>query len=60
MRRLEIDVEHCLYITQNFESEFKGFVDAVNEVELKISGFGEKQKEQRQTAEIQACELRLS
>ena len=39
MDRLGIDAEHWLYITQNFESEFKGIVGAVNEVKSKISLF---------------------
>ena len=60
MNRLGIDAEHWLYITQNFESEFKGVVGAVNEVKSKISCFWDKQRERRRTAGIQACKLRLS
>ncbi|AHK15774.1 transposase [Thalassolituus oleivorans] len=60
MQRLGIDAEHWLHITQNFESEFKGIVGAVNEVKSKISYFWDKQKERRRTAGIQACKLRLS
>ena len=39
MDRLGTDAEHWLYITQNFESEFKGIVDAAHEVKSKISQF---------------------
>ena len=47
MDRLGIDAEHWLYITQNFESEFKGIVGAVNEVTSKISLFWDEQRERR-------------
>jgi REP element-mobilizing transposase RayT len=60
MDRLGIDAEHWLYITQNFESEFKGIVGAVDEVKSKISLFWDDQRERRRTAGIQACKLRLS
>jgi REP element-mobilizing transposase RayT len=60
MDRLEIDAEHWLYITQNFESEFKDIVGAVDEVKSKISLFWDDQRERRRTAGIQACKLRLS
>lgn len=42
MRHLEIDVEHCLYITQNFKSKFKGVIGAVNEAKSKKSCFWDK------------------
>ena len=60
MDRLGIDAEHWLYITQNFESEFKGIVGAVDEVKSKISLFWDQQRERRRTAGIRACKLRLS
>ncbi|TNC91496.1 MAG: transposase [Thalassolituus sp.] len=60
MNRLGIDSEHWLYITQNFESEFKGIVGAVNEVKSKISQFWDGQRERRRAAGIAACKLRLS
>ena len=40
MDRLGIDVEHWLYITQNFESEFKGIVGAAHEVKSKSPNSG--------------------
>ncbi|MDF1764225.1 MAG: transposase [Oleibacter sp.] len=60
MARLGIDAEHWLYITQNFESEFKGIVGSVHEIKSKISLFWDTQRERRRTAGIQACKLRLS
>jgi REP element-mobilizing transposase RayT len=60
MNRLGIDAENWLYITQNFESEFKGIVGAVDEMKSKISLFWDEQRERRRTAGIQACKLRLS
>ena len=60
MDRLGIDAEHWLYITQNFESEFKGIVGAVDELKSKVSLFWNDQRERRRTAGIQACKLRLS
>jgi REP element-mobilizing transposase RayT len=60
MDRLGINAEHWLYITQNFESEFKDIVGAVDEVKSKISLFWDDQRERRRTAGIQACKLRLS
>ena len=60
MDRLGIDAGHWLYITQNFESEFKDIVGAVDEVKSKISLFWDDQRERRRTAGIQACKLRLS
>jgi hypothetical protein len=45
MDRLRIDAGHWLYITQNFESEFKGIVGAVDEVKSKISLFWDNQRE---------------
>ena len=60
MDRLGIDAEHWLYITQNFESEFKGIVGAANEVKSKISKFWDGQRERRRMAGIAACKLRLS
>jgi hypothetical protein len=60
MDRLDIDAKHWLYITQNFESEFKGIVGAVDEVKSKISIFRNEQQERRRTDGIQACKLRLS
>ena len=60
MDRLGIDAENWLYIAQNFESEFKGIVGAVDEVKSKISLFWDDQRERRRTAGIQACKLRLS
>jgi len=60
MNRLGIDSEHWLYITQNFESEFKGIVGAANEVKSKISQFWDGQRERRRAAGIAACKLRLS
>ena len=43
MNRLGIDAEHWLYITQNFESEFKGIVGAAHEVKSKITKFWDGQ-----------------
>ncbi len=60
MDPLGIDVEHWLYITQNFESEFKGIVGAVDKVKSKVSLFWDQQRERRRTAGIQACKLRFS
>ena len=60
MNRLGIDAENWLYITQNFESEFKSIVGAFVEVKSKISLFWDEQRERRRTAGIQACKLRLS
>jgi hypothetical protein len=60
MKHLGIDAENWLYITQNFESEFKSIVGAVDEVKSKVSLFWDKQRERRRTAGIQACKLRLS
>lgn len=60
MDRLGIDAEHWLYITQNFESEFKGIVGAVDELKSKVSLFWNDQRERSRTAGIQACKLRLS
>ena len=60
MNRLGIDAENWLYITQNFESEFKSIVGAFDEVKSKISLFWDEQRERRRTAGIQACKLRLS
>ena len=60
MNRLGIDAENWLYITQNFESEFKSIVGAVDEVKSKVSLFWDKQRERRRTSGIQACKLRLS
>jgi hypothetical protein len=60
MDRLGIDAEHWLYITQNFESEFKGIVGAVHEVKSKITQFWDDQRERRRAAGIAACKLRLS
>ena len=60
MDRLGVDAEHWLYITQNFESEFKGIVGAVDEVKSNISLFLDDQRERSRTAGIQACKLRLS
>ena len=59
MDRLGIDAEHWLYITQNFESEFKGIVGAVHEVKSKITQFWD-QRERKRAAGIAACKLRLS
>ena len=60
MDRLGIDAEHWLYITQNFESEFKGIVGAVHEVKSKITQFWDDQRERRRAAGIAACKVRLS
>ena len=60
MDRLGIDAEHWLYITQNFESEFKGIVGAAHEVKSKITKFWDGQRERRRAAGIAACKLRLS
>ena len=60
MDRLGIDAEHWLYITQNFESEFKGIVGAVHEIKSKMSQFWDGQRERRRAAGIAACKLRLS
>jgi hypothetical protein len=60
MNRLGIGAENWLYITQNFESEFKSIVGAFDEVKSKISLFWDDQRERRRTAGIQACKLRLS
>jgi hypothetical protein len=60
MDRLGIDAENWLYISQNFESEFKSIVGAVDKVKSKVSLFWDKQRERRRTAGIQACKLRLS
>ena len=60
MDRLGIDAEHWLYITQNFESEFKGIVGAVQEVKSKITQFWDDQRERKRAAGIAACKLRLS
>jgi len=60
MDRLGIDAEHWLYITQNFESEFKGIVGAVHEVKSKITQFWDDQRERKRAAGIAACKLRLS
>ena len=60
MDRLGIDAEHWLYITKNFESEFKGIVGAVHEVKSKITVFWDDQRERRRAAGIAACKLRLS
>ena len=60
MNRLGIDVEHWLYITQNFEAEFKGIVGAAHEVKSKITKFWDGQRERRRAAGITACKLRLS
>ena len=59
MDRLGIDAEHWLYITQNFESEFKGIVGAAYEVKSKITKFWDDQRERRRAAGIAACKLRL-
>lgn len=60
MSRLGIDSEHWLYITKNFESEFKGIVGAAHEVRSKITKFWDGQRERRRAAGIAACKLRLS
>ncbi|MEC7547023.1 MAG: hypothetical protein VYB48_08800 [Pseudomonadota bacterium] len=60
MDRLGIDSEHWLYITQNFESEFKGIVGADLEVKSKISRFWDGQRERRRAAGLAVCKLRLS
>ena len=60
MERLGIDAEHWLYITQNFESEFKGIVGTAHEVKSKITKFWDGQRERRRAAGIAACKLRLS
>jgi len=60
MDRLGIDAEHWLYITQNFESEFKGIVGAAHEVKSKITKFWDGQRERRRATGIAACKLRLS
>jgi len=60
MQRLGIDSENWLYMTQNFESEFKGIVGAVHEVKSKISKFWDDQRERRRIAGIANCKLRLS
>jgi hypothetical protein len=48
------------YITQNFESEFKGIVGAAQEVKSKISKFWDSQRKRRRATGIAACKLRLS
>lgn len=60
MDRLGVDAEHWLYITQNFESEFKGIVGAAHEVKSKITKFWDGQRERRRAPGIAACKLRLS
>ena len=59
MNRLGIDAEHWLYITQNFESEFKGVVGAVNEVKSKSAFSGTNKKNDDEQREFKPVNHRF-
>jgi len=50
LKRLEQDAENWLYLTQNFESQFKGFVGSANKIKQACKNLGYKR-----TSNLQNC-----
>ncbi|MAS25239.1 MAG: transposase [Oceanospirillaceae bacterium] len=57
--RLDIDQEHWLYMTQNFESEFKGLVGSAYELKAKVKHFCNG-KSRFRTVGLRSCQKLLS
>jgi hypothetical protein len=54
LQRLEIDIQHWLYMTQHFESKFKGLVGTVNSLKKACKKLG-----YHRTPNLTACQQLL-